>query len=217
MHHVVQLPAIRAATALLLCAPQTPLLFMGQEWGASAPFLFFTDHGGPLGELVRQGRAREFDRFASFVAAGDSGGIPDPQAVETFDRSKLDWGERRLPPHAQLLRLHRDLLKVRRTEAAFAPASQTAGVHVAPPDTIVLTRSAADGSTLLLAARLRGEGEVVLPVELGGTEAAWASVLDTEDVAYAPDPQPIEVAAADVVRVTFRRPGAVLLKRRQAT
>ncbi len=73
--------------ALLLFAPQTPLLFMGEEYGERNPFQFFTDHIDPrVAEATRQGRRREFAGFAGFAAED----VPDPQAIETFERSKLD-------------------------------------------------------------------------------------------------------------------------------
>ena len=84
-------------SALLLLSPYTPLLFMGQEWNASTPFLYFTDHHEELGRLVTEGRRKEFASFARF--AGDA--VPDPQALETFARSRLDWSEAERPPHAQ--------------------------------------------------------------------------------------------------------------------
>lgn len=79
--------ACKLAAALLLLAPETPLLFMGQEYGEKAPFLFFTDYGDPgLQKAVREGRRREFEHFVAF-----GGEVPDPQAPETFELSKLKW------------------------------------------------------------------------------------------------------------------------------
>jgi maltooligosyltrehalose trehalohydrolase len=95
LHHTVDAAAFRAATVLLLCAPQTPLLFMGQEWGASSPFLYFTDHRADLGKLVTRGRRREFKAFSAFAGAEAREGIPDPQAAATFAASRLDWKETR--------------------------------------------------------------------------------------------------------------------------
>ncbi|QRK12056.1 malto-oligosyltrehalose trehalohydrolase [Archangium violaceum] len=104
--------AFRAMSALLLLAPYTPLLFMGQEWNASTPFLYFTDHNAELGRLVTEGRRKEFAGFARF--SGDT--VPDPQAVETFTRSKLDWSEAGRPEHAGVLALYRELLRLRATD-----------------------------------------------------------------------------------------------------
>ena len=99
----------RAASALLLLAPQTPLLFMGQEWAATSPFLFFTDHNPELGKLVTEGRRKEFESFSGF-----SGEVPDPQDPETFKSSRLRWNEIERPLHAGMLRLYEDLLALRR-------------------------------------------------------------------------------------------------------
>jgi maltooligosyltrehalose trehalohydrolase len=80
---------MRVAAACVLFAPHVPLLFMGEEHGEQAPFQFFTDHDDPaIAEATRKGRREEFARFTAF--SGDD--IPDPQAVETFERSRLDPG-----------------------------------------------------------------------------------------------------------------------------
>ena len=93
-----------------------PLLFQGEEWGARTPFLYFTDHqDAELGRLVSEGRAREFQSFRW------GGEIPDPQAVATFERSKLDWAEIREPPHADLLDWYRALIALRKSRAERAP------------------------------------------------------------------------------------------------
>ncbi|WNG33052.1 malto-oligosyltrehalose trehalohydrolase [Archangium violaceum] len=107
--------AFRAMSTLLLLTPYTPLLFMGQEWNASTPFLYFTDHNEELGRLVTEGRRKEFASFARF--SGDT--VPDPQAVETFTRSKLDWSEAGRPEHAGVLALYRELLRLRATEPSL--------------------------------------------------------------------------------------------------
>jgi maltooligosyltrehalose trehalohydrolase len=99
----------RIAAALLLLSPFVPMLFMGEEWGASAPFLYFTDHQEALGHAVREGRRHEFVRFG-----WDPGEIPDPQARETFERSRLDWAEISREPHRSLLEWHRALIALRR-------------------------------------------------------------------------------------------------------
>ena len=102
--------AYRAATALLLFLPQLPLLFMGQEWAAGTPFLYFTDHAGELGRQVSEGRRREFKDFPGFAAE-----VPDPQDPGSFTRSKLAWDELEQGGHARTLCLYRDLLALRKT------------------------------------------------------------------------------------------------------
>ena len=107
---------LKIGAALVLTAPYVPLLFQGEEWGAHTPFLYFTDHREPdLGRAVSEGRRRE---FADFGWAPED--VPDPQAPETFTRSKLDWTECTRPPHAELLTWHRELLHLRRHTPALA-------------------------------------------------------------------------------------------------
>ncbi|MEZ4331848.1 MAG: malto-oligosyltrehalose trehalohydrolase [Myxococcota bacterium] len=101
---------LEIAAALLFTAPFVPLLFMGEEWAASTPFLYFTDHGDPdLGRAVRDGRRREFAAFG-----WDPERIPDPQARESFERSKLDWTELERPRHRRILAWYRSLAALRR-------------------------------------------------------------------------------------------------------
>jgi malto-oligosyltrehalose trehalohydrolase len=115
--HIISSPeALRAATAILLLAPSPPLLFMGQEWAASAPFLFFCDFGPELASAVTQGRRREFARFPEFSDPQARQRIPDPNNVRTFTRSKLDWDESEKAPHRDWLQLHQSLLGLRRAE-----------------------------------------------------------------------------------------------------
>ena len=86
--------AYRAASVLLLLLPMTPLLFMGQEWGATSPFLYFTDHEPDLGKLISLGRRDEFKSFRDFADPERRASIPDPQSLDTFARSRLRWEER---------------------------------------------------------------------------------------------------------------------------
>jgi maltooligosyltrehalose trehalohydrolase len=100
---------LRVAAALLLTAPFAPMIFQGEEWGASSPFLYFTDHAdAELADAVRQGRRAE---FADFGWEPDA--IPDPQDVSTFDASKLDWTQAGKNGHADLMAWYRKLLKLR--------------------------------------------------------------------------------------------------------
>lgn len=107
--HVAGLARARIGAALLLTSPFVPLLFQGEEWAASAPFLYFTAHEDEgLANAVREGRKREFAAFAW------QGEVPDPQAPETIERSRLDWSELSREPHAEMLRWHRALIRLRR-------------------------------------------------------------------------------------------------------
>ena len=107
---------LKIGAALVLCSPFVPMLFQGEEWGASTPFQYFTDHGDPeLGRAVSEGRRREFAAFG-----WDPDDVPDPQDPATFERSKLDWDERGRAPQAELLDWHRHLVALRREVPALA-------------------------------------------------------------------------------------------------
>jgi maltooligosyltrehalose trehalohydrolase len=114
----------RLAAALVLLSPYIPLLFMGEEYGETAPFLYFIEHGDPaLVEAVRAGRRREFEALGLTAAAQI-----DPQSEETFARAKLDWDRRESPSGALLLALYMDLLALRREEPTLKPGASV--VHV---------------------------------------------------------------------------------------
>jgi malto-oligosyltrehalose trehalohydrolase len=106
--------ALRAAAAVYLLLPQIPMLFMGEEWNAREPFSFFCDFGGELGELVRQGRQKEFAKFLEFEDSSMIERIPDPQAPETFGAAKLQWQRVANCEEREWLRLYRELLALRR-------------------------------------------------------------------------------------------------------
>jgi malto-oligosyltrehalose trehalohydrolase len=108
--------ALVAAAAVVLLAPSAPLIFMGEEFGALTPFLFFCDLGSELRAAVTDGRRREFARFPEFRDPARAAAIPDPCAADTFERSRLDWSCLAHPPHTEWLALHRHLLDVRRRE-----------------------------------------------------------------------------------------------------
>jgi maltooligosyltrehalose trehalohydrolase len=216
LHHQVDLAAYRAATTLLLCAPETPLLFMGQEWAASTPFLYFTDHPETLGRLVTEGRRHEFRGFQQFREPELRDRIPDPQAAGTFEASRLRWAERGREPHASVLRLYEALLTLRRTAAALYDPSGTVRVEVLDDDSLGLRRDTGDQQHALLAiVRLRGGGSLTLPRGTGevvSLDDRFALALSTESPAFASDSAPLDLTiAADALRVRFERPGAIVL------
>jgi len=107
---LVSTARLKVAAALVLASPFVPLLFQGEEWGATTPFQYFTDHEDPdLGRAVSAGRRQE---FAAFGWAPDD--VPDPQDPATFERSKLDWSEPERRPHSELLDWYRRLIRLRR-------------------------------------------------------------------------------------------------------
>jgi maltooligosyltrehalose trehalohydrolase len=118
-----RLPAdvLRMGAAIMLTSPFTPMLFMGEEWGASTPWCYFTDHQEPeLAEAVRSGRRAEFARHGWDPAA-----VPDPQAVDTFRRSVLDWTETEKPGHRDLLDWYRHLIELRRSRPELTDGDLT--------------------------------------------------------------------------------------------
>ncbi len=101
---------LACGAAMLLTSPWTPMLFMGEEWGATTPWQFFTDHTDPaLGDAVREGRRAEFGSHGWNLED-----VPDPQDPKTRERSVLAWDETAHDPHARLLRWYRDLIRLRR-------------------------------------------------------------------------------------------------------
>lgn len=106
--------AIEALTAVLLLAPQTPLLFMGEEWGETRPFQYFTDFEGELAAQVREGRRNEFRKWRIFADPKSREQIPDPNAMSTFEASQLDWAKAGHAPYGERLAFVSHLLKVRR-------------------------------------------------------------------------------------------------------
>jgi maltooligosyltrehalose trehalohydrolase len=174
------------AAVLTVLSPSTPMLFMGEEWGASTPWQFFTSHPEPeLGRATAEGRIAEFSRHG-----WDPEVVPDPQDPQTFQQSKLDWAELDREPHATLLGQYRDLIALRRREPDLQ--SPRLGALRAEVDE--------DARTLVL---WRGDLRILLNL---GT-AAWSPTVAGE-VLFASSPEvsadPLTLApdSAAVVRVT---------------
>lgn len=117
LHQLTSPGRYRAVTALILLGPGTPMLFQGQEFAASAPFLFFADHNPELAKLVAVGRRQFVEQFPSIAHPQSTRHLDAPHAEATFTKCKLDFGERER--NAPLYELHRDLLKLRREDAVF--------------------------------------------------------------------------------------------------
>lgn len=165
LHALVDVDAFIAAAAVVLFLPASPLLFMGQEWAASSPFLYFSDHEGDLGRAISEGRRKEFAHFASFADP------PDPQDPKTFERSRLDWDELGEPAHARVLQAHRDLLRLRR-ELPAGPVTTTID-----GDLLTIRRG-----TRSLVVRL-GAGDAAVPVATGAAilfQSPKAVIVATE-------------------------------------
>jgi maltooligosyltrehalose trehalohydrolase len=137
---------LRLAAALLLLAPYVPLLFMGEEYGERAPFLYFVSHSDPdLVEAVRRGRREEFESF------GWAGEVPDPQAVETFARSRIHFELRNEGEHARLRALYRELIAIRHEEPALRPGAARITVRRDASARWIAMRLDASGARSLLA------------------------------------------------------------------
>jgi maltooligosyltrehalose trehalohydrolase len=208
LSHDIDLPTYRAVSTLLLTAPETPLLFMGQEWAASPPFLFFTDHHDELGRQITSGRREEFASFKAFADPELRKSIPDPQAAETFERSRLAWVEVQRPEHAGVLRLYQRLLGLRGTGAAFRAATREAfDVRALDEETILIERRH-DRESVWMVVRLAGAGGA----SVAGVHEGHV-MLSTEDPDIAPDPHPIDVRfSGGTAAIRFARPGAVLFR-----
>ncbi len=176
----------RALTTLFLLAPGTPLLFMGQEFSASSPFPFFADHEVDLAKLVRDGRwefLRSFPRAAGCAAKSQ---LPDPADRATFEAAKLDWSERQR--HGEALRLHQDLLALRRDDPTFAQqdAEMLEGA-VLGSEAFLLRWYSGDGNDRLLLVNLgrdlhwRPAAEPLLAPPLGRD---WKLLWSSEDPCY---------------------------------
>lgn len=140
----------RAVSTLLLFLPMTPMLFMGQEWAASSPFLFFTDHDAELGRLISQGRREEFASFAAFADPMTRDRIPDPQASETFQGSKLPWAEREQGEHGRSLALHKSLLALRASDAVLRDGTRRRLTAEHLDDVLIVRRRSVTGVRTLL-------------------------------------------------------------------
>ena len=186
--HLAGARRAQAAAALMLTSPYVPLLFMGEEWAASAPFLYFTDHVDPhLARSVSDGRRYDFAAFG-----WQPGDVPDPQDPATLAASRLDWSELERSPHRETLDWYRSLLRLRQEAPAIRDVPREA------------TRIVCDAGSGWIAVR-RGPLQVVANL---GSNAVDVPAEDAGPIAAASD------EAVDIVRGSVRLPpesAAVLL------
>jgi maltooligosyltrehalose trehalohydrolase len=187
--HLVSREVARALAAIYLLSPQVPLIFMGEEWGADQPFLYFTDMGEELAKVIRESRQKEL-QDSPMRREGDQP-APDPLSEDTFKSSKLDWQSRDEGEHARFLSLYRKLLGIRNAEIAprLAGIGGNAGRYeVIGPQAIKVEWKLADGALLTLIANLSVDplenvqvwGEDHLWLEgfaTGSTLEAWSVVF----------------------------------------
>jgi maltooligosyltrehalose trehalohydrolase len=112
----------RAMTALLVLGPWIPMLFQGQEFQASGPFVYFADHRQELAQAVREGRRQFLAQFPSLAVPGVADTVPDPNDLDSFTRCKLDHREREV--HGKVWRLHQELIALRRSDPAFTDTTR---------------------------------------------------------------------------------------------
>lgn len=153
------LQAVRAAAAAVLLAPGVPLIFMGEEWAASAPFLFFCDFEPNLAKRVREGRRAEFADLAGFDDPRIQAAIVDPTSLEAFERSKLRWEESAGGEHSALREFYRELFRIRREAVAplLAEARLQGTYKIVGPRGIAVRWKFSNGTALSLSANFNAQ------------------------------------------------------------
>ena len=199
LHRLASPAALRALTALTLLGPATPMLFQGQEFAASSPFLYFADHKPELNESIRKGRKEFLSQFASLRDPSVLDDLPSPVSEETFQRSKLDLSERE--SHREALAVHRDLLQLRRTDPVISAAGHVRpeGAVLAPQVLLLRYFGGADGDRLLIV-NLGCELDLVPapePLLAAPFESRWVLQWSSEALQYGGQGTP-------PVRPTFR-------------
>ncbi len=186
LHTLASGAKFRALTALLLLGPNTPMLFQGQEFAASSPFLYFADHNPELAALVARGRAAFLEQFPSIASEDVARLIPNPEREATFLRCKLDFADR--VKNAEVLQLHRDLLKLRKEDPLLGKAKRgTFDGAVLGPNAFVLRFFGRNQDDRLLAINLGAQlhldpaPEPLLAPPIG---CVWATTWTSEDPRY---------------------------------
>ena len=176
----------RALTALLLLGPQTPMLFMGQEFGASDPFLYFADHEPELAAMVRRGRHEFMGQFPRVTGFDSVSPLPDPADPNTFEVSKLDWNESQR--NVELIDLHRDLIGLRKEDAVFSRQDQRMiEASVAGPEAFILRWFDETGDDRLGFFNLGRDLEffcVSEPLLAAPPDSSWNVLWSSEDPRY---------------------------------
>jgi maltooligosyltrehalose trehalohydrolase len=204
---LVSLEQYKLAVVLLLCSPYLPLLFMGDEFADTSPFLYFTSHTDPvLARAVTEGRRMEYLDFEL------SGEVPDPQSPETFRKSKINWALAGEPRHAAVLRLYRHLIALRKRWPCLANGRKDlTRVDIdEKAQWLILDRRDPDGSRALLLCNF-GPLNTTLPLDTRGLD--WQMVVWTGATTYAgnPDSPPPNLSkSAESIEVTIAASSAVL-------
>jgi maltooligosyltrehalose trehalohydrolase len=179
LHHLIGIERHCALAVLLLFLPATPLLWMGEEWAASSPWQYFTDHPPELGRRVAAGRRAEYREFPAFADPEQAACIPDPQDECTYARSRLDWDERSRSPHREVLALYGELLRLRREDPVLRERDRSRMSVGTWQERQVWVRRWGPAGERLCVFDPRG-GEVTPPPTTG---AGWRAVLAVDGAA----------------------------------
>lgn len=174
---MVSFEALKLAAGLVILSPNIPLLFMGEEYGEEAPFLYFIDHSDKgLTEAVREGRKREFSSFSW------KGLPPDPASLETYLRSRLNWQKRLEGNHAVLLAYYRALTELRRALPPFSDDTiRQIGVRLLPSSEVLsLSITKGDAQIAWLAHFGQGNALITWPF----SEGSWQRLIDSGDTLW---------------------------------
>ncbi len=175
----------RALTTATLLGPNTPMLFQGQEFAASAPFLYFADSNAELAPKVRAGRREFLAQFPSLATPEASAVVPAPEDVATFERCKLDFSQRTL--HAAAYALHRDLLALRRGDGVLGGRSVGIDGSVLTPDAFLVRFFASDHADRLLIVNLGRDTALAHapePLLAPPTDMQWELIFSSENPSY---------------------------------
>jgi maltooligosyltrehalose trehalohydrolase len=176
----------RAMTVVLMLAPGTPLLFMGQEFASSKPFLYFADHEEGLAHLIREGRLASLHQFRCLRAPEMKLFFADPCIAETFAACKLDWNERESQSEAFVF--HRDLIRLRKSDPVFS-AQQAANIHgtMLSAEAFALRYVGLHGEDRLVVVNLGRDlvwTSSAYPLLAPPQETQWKLLLSTSDPKY---------------------------------
>jgi len=186
LNQLIPPAAYRAASALLITEPYTPMFFMGQEWASSRPFLYFTDHHDELGKGVTEGRRKEFAEFSDFRDPAKRALIPDPQALTTFTSSKLNWAEVERQPHRETILLYRDFLRFRQANLTDRRRGHWQVEQVSRRTIAIRYRRKSAGDILIVVQLLANEAILELKSRLlrPAKGRTWEFVISTNEPAY---------------------------------
>jgi maltooligosyltrehalose trehalohydrolase len=185
LHQLTSPGRFRALTTLLLLLPSTPMLFQGQEFCASTPFLYFADHHAELARLVFKGRKEFLRQFPTITAAESQSCLADPSDESTFRRSKLNFAERQ--KHREIYEFHRELLRLRREDPTFSKLHHAIEGAVVGPEAFLLRFFGQQGDDRLLLVNLGADlslQPMPEPLLAAPEGREWDLVLSSEATCY---------------------------------